>query len=55
MITIKVIDYIDKHPQAKPKEIAASTGLTVKQINNVLYRYRRTINPDWRLAYENRS
>ena len=47
MIRVKVIDYIDKHPNAKPKEIARATGLTIKQINNALYFYRRAVNPDW--------
>lgn len=44
-IGIKVRNYISRHPQAKPRHIAAALGFTTKQVDNVLYQYRQALKP----------
>lgn len=43
-IKTKVLTYAIDNPAAKPRHIAAATGLKVKQVENVLCAHRRTIN-----------
>jgi hypothetical protein len=40
-----VRDYIDANPAAKPRHIAAALGLSVRQVGNVLYQYRKALKP----------
>ena len=46
-ITTKVLTYTQAHPAAKPRHIAAALGLTARQVDNVLYRYRQALDTVW--------
>lgn len=42
-IKTKVLTYAIANPAAKPRHIAAATGLKVKQVENVMANYRLTL------------